>query len=110
MTDRERSEDELEPDKIPERLVRVHDVPDEATGTMLVDFLREQGIDAALAPVEISMLPGVESVGHGYWGYVEVLERDASEARERITEYLASAPAGSGSGPPGPDDEPEDAA
>jgi hypothetical protein len=56
------------------------------------------------------MLPGVESVGHGYWGYVEVLERDASEARERITEYLASAPAGSGSGPPGPDDEPEDAA
>lgn len=93
MTDRRKhDEDELEPDKIPEELVRVHDVPDEATGTMLTDFLREQGIDATLQPVEISMLPGVESVGHGYWGTIEVLERDKIRARAMIHDYLASRP------------------
>lgn len=93
MTDRsKRDRDELEPDKIPEELVRVHDVPDEATGTMLADFLREQGIDAALKPVEISMLPGVESVGHGYWGSVEVLERDAARAKTLVRDFLSSRP------------------
>jgi hypothetical protein len=93
MTERPKhDEDELEPDKIPEELVRVHDVPDEATGTMLADFLREQGIDAALQPVEISMLPGVESVGHGYWGKIEVLERDEARAKTLIRDFLASRP------------------
>lgn len=93
MTERRKhDEDELEPDKIPEELVRVHDAPDEATGTMLADLLREQGIDATLKPVEISMLPGVESVGHGYWGTIEVLERDEDRARNLIREYLSSKP------------------
>lgn len=93
MTERPKhDEDELEPDKIPEDLVRVHEVPDEATGTMLTDFLREQGVDATLQPVEISMLPGVESVGHGYWGTIEVLERDQDRARTLIREYLSSKP------------------
>jgi hypothetical protein len=99
----------LEPDKIPEDLVPVHEVPDEAAGTILVDFLRDQGIDATLAPVEISMLPGVESAGHGYWGHVAVLERDEPEARALIREYLSS-PQSTEQVPPGPDDEPEDAA
>ena len=82
MTERPKhDEDELEPDKIPE-----------ATGTMLTDFLREQGVDATLQPVEISMLPGVESVGHGYWGTIEVLERDQDRARTLIREYLSSKP------------------
>jgi hypothetical protein len=93
MTERRKhNEDELEPDKIPEELVRVHDVPDEATGTMLADFLREQEIEAMLQPVEISMLPGVESVGHGYWGKIEVLERDEAKAKALIRDYLASRP------------------
>lgn len=93
MTERKKHDEyELEPDKIPEELVPVHDVPDEATGTMLTDFLREQGIDATLRPVEISMLPGVESVGHGRWGQVEVLERDKVRARAMIHDYLASRP------------------
>jgi hypothetical protein len=83
-------EDELEPDKIPEELVPIHDVPDEATGTMLADFLRENGVDAALRPIEISMLPGVESVGHGFWGQIEVLERDKIRARAMIHDFLSS--------------------
>ena len=106
--------DELEPDKIPETLVRVHEVPDEGSGTILVEFLRDQGIDATLKPVEISMLPGVESAGHGYWGHVEVLERDAEDARALIRDYLRSPTGGAPEPvPPGshdPNDEPEDAA
>ena len=115
MNDNKRDHGELEPDKIPERLVRVHEVPDEAAGTILVEFLRDQGIDATLVPVEISMLPGVESAGHGYWGHVEVLERNADEARTLIRDYLRS-PVSSGEPepvPPGshdPNDDPEDAA
>jgi len=93
MTERsKRNENELEPDKIPEELVRVHDVPDEAMGTMLADFLREQGIESTLKPVEISMLPGVESVGHGYWGSIEVLERDAARAKTLVRDFLNSRP------------------
>jgi len=93
MTERKkRSEDELEPDKIPEELVRIHDVPDEATGMMLADFLREQGIDAALQPVEISMLPGVESIGHGHWGSIEVLGRDVERAQVMIQDFFAARP------------------
>jgi hypothetical protein len=111
MTDHKRDEDKLEPDKIPESLVQVHEVPDEAAGRILVGFLRDQGIDATLAPVEISMLPGVESQGHGYWGHVEVLERDADEARALIRDYLSSPTSeDSHAGVSGPDDEPEDAA
>jgi hypothetical protein len=110
MNDDKRHDDHgLEPDKIPEELVPVHEVPDEATGTILVGFLRDQGIDATLAPVEISMLPGVESAGHGYWGQVEVLERNEPEARELIREYLG-APQSTEPVPPGPDDNPDDAA
>lgn len=110
MTERRKhDEDELEPDKIPEELVRIHDVPDEASGTMLADFLREQGIDATLQPVEISMLPGVESTGHGYWGTIEVLERDKTRARTLIRDFLTSRP-GSASGGRGREGGPEDAA
>jgi len=92
MSERTKRDDDLEPDKIPLELVRVQNVPDETTGTLLVDFLRDQGIDAALQPVEISMLPGVESMSHGYWGHIEVLERDAERARSLIRDYLASKP------------------
>jgi hypothetical protein len=104
-----RHDDELEPDKIPEELVRVHEIPDEATGTMLADFLREQGVDATVQPVEISMLPGVESVGHGYWGHIEVLERDVARARTLVRDFLASRPR-SATRRRGPSGDPGDAA
>lgn len=109
MTDRPKhDEDELEPDKIPQELVRIQDVPDETTGTMLADFLREQGIEATLQPVEISMLPGVESVGHGYWGQIEVLESDEARARSLVRDFLASKPRATRRRTPGQG--PEDAA
>jgi hypothetical protein len=114
MTDRKRHDpDELEPEKIPQRLVRVHDVPDEGSGTMLADFLRGQGITATVQRIDISMLPGVESGSHGYWGHVEVLESDATRARTLIRDFLAQRPEGiiPGNGPgAGDDDGPEDAA
>jgi hypothetical protein len=105
-----RSDDELEPDKIQERLVKIHDVPDMVTGTILTDFLKSDGIQATLAPVEISALPGVESMGHGYWGQIEVLERDAARARALIEEYLKARPAGTARGYAPDDGDPEDAA
>jgi len=110
MSDRNRpDEDELEPEKVEQDLVRVQDVTDEASGTMLADFLRSEGIQATLRRVEISMLPGVETMSHGYWGYVDVLESDATRARTLIREFMAQS-LGSGRNPKSGGDEPEDAA
>ena len=110
MSDRKTGDPgELEPDKIPEELVRVHEVPDEATATMLADFLREQGIQATVQPVQIAWMPGVETMRHGYWGYIEVLERDATRARTMIRDFYAARPESAQRGPRG-GDEPEDAA
>jgi len=75
-----------------EPLVSVRDVPDEATATLLCDFLRSQGIEAAAAPVQISWLGTIETLHHGYWGHVEVLGKDAARARELIEEYLSAKP------------------
>ena len=62
-----------------EPLVSVREVQDEATATMLCDFLKSQGIEAAAEPVQI-------------WGRVEVLGKDAARARTLIEEYLAATP------------------
>lgn len=75
-----------------DRLVRVRNLPDEATGTMLADFLREQGIEATVQPVQIAWMPGVETMSHGYWGQLEVLERDAVRARALIDDFYAARP------------------
>jgi hypothetical protein len=75
-----------------ERLVTVRRVPDEATGTMLADFLREQGIEAVLRSVQIPWLGGVETMQHGYWGRLEVLEHDAERARAVIDDFYAARP------------------
>ena len=75
-----------------DRLVRVRTLQDEATGTMLADFLREQGIEATVQPVQIAWMPGVETMSHGYWGQLEVLERDAARARALIDDFYAARP------------------
>ncbi len=49
-------------------------------------------------------------MGHGYWGQIEVLERDAARARELIEEYLKARPAGTARGYAPDDGDPEDAA
>jgi hypothetical protein len=75
-----------------EPLVSVREVQDEATATMLCDFLKSQGIEAAAEPVQISWLSTVETMHHGFWGRVEVLGKDAARARTLIEEYLAATP------------------
>jgi hypothetical protein len=75
-----------------EPLVTVREVPDEATATFLVDFLKSQGIEAAAEPVQIPWFSTVETLHHGYWGRVEVLGKDADRARTLIEEYLAATP------------------
>lgn len=79
-------------DEAGERLVRVRTLQDEATGTMLADFLREQGIEATVQPVQIAWMPGVETMTHGYWGQLEVLERDSARARALIDDFYAARP------------------
>ena len=75
-----------------ESLVSVRDVPDEATATLLTDFLRSQGIEAAPVPVQIPWLSTVETQHHGYWGHVQVLSKDADRARALIEDYLNARP------------------
>jgi len=81
-------DDELEN----ESLVTVREVQDEPTATLLCDFLRSQGIEAAAVPVQISWFSTLESLHHGYWGRVEVLGRDAERARALVEDYLNATP------------------
>ena len=76
----------------PEALVSVRDVPDEAAATLLVDFLKGQGIEATAVPVQIAWFSTIQTALHGYWGHVEVLQKDAARAGELIEEYLKATP------------------
>jgi hypothetical protein len=81
-------DDELEE----ESLVSVRDVPDEATATMLRDFLRGQGIEANAVSAQIPWLSTIETLHHGYWGHVQVLGKDADRARALIEDFLNATP------------------
>jgi hypothetical protein len=75
-----------------EELVTVHHVPDEATATMLRDFLEGQGIEAAIISAQIPWLGTIETARKGYWGRIAVLEHEAERARELIADFLAARP------------------
>jgi hypothetical protein len=75
-----------------QRLVRVADVWDEATATLLCDFLKEQDIDATAVSSQLPAFGMIERAGSGHWGYVEVLEDDAARAKELIRDFFAARP------------------
>jgi hypothetical protein len=74
------------------RLVSIRNVPDEATATLLCDFLKSQGIEARTVPVQMPWFSTLQSLHHGFWGRVEVLEKDEKRARTLVEEYLAATP------------------
>ena len=82
------SEDELDE----ERLISIRNVPDEAAATLIVDFLKNQGIEASAVAVQMPWLGTLETLHHGYWGRVEVLEKDAERAKALVEDYLAATP------------------
>jgi len=102
MTERDASEKETTGEG--DRLVSVRRVDDEATGLMLAEFLRDQGIEANVHTVRMPWLGGVELMQRGFWGHVEVLEREADRARSLLDDFYAARPE------PGPSagDDPED--
>jgi len=77
---------------VDDRLVSVRRVDDEATGLMLAEFLRDQGIEANVHVVRMPWFGGVESLERGYWGHVEVLEREADRARSLLDDFYAARP------------------
>ena len=85
-------------DRVPEEKLRrelmisVREVPDEPLATMLCDFLKSQGIEATVVPVQMPWLGTVATLLHGYWGKIEVLERDAERAARLMDEFLAARP------------------
>ena len=72
-----------------ERLVSVRRVQDETTATLLVDFLRSNGVPATAVAMQIPWLPGVETFRQGFWGHVEVMEHDAERAKTLIEDFFA---------------------
>ncbi|HEY2925125.1 MAG TPA: hypothetical protein VGJ98_09195 [Candidatus Eisenbacteria bacterium] len=89
-----------DPDELDrELLISVREVPDEPTATLLCDFLRSQGIEATVEPVQISWFSTLQTLHHGFWGRVLVIGKDADRARALIEEYLAATPE------PGPGEE-----
>lgn len=75
-----------------EKLISIRNVPDEAAATLLVDFLKNQGIEATAVAVQMPWLGTLETLHHGYWGHVEVLEKDAARAKALVEDYLAATP------------------
>jgi len=75
-----------------EELVSVREVQDEATATLLADFLRSQGIEASAVSSQIPWLSTIETLHQGYWGKVEVLGKDADRARALIEDFLNATP------------------
>jgi hypothetical protein len=84
MTKREEERDEA--------LVRVQDVWDEATATLLCDFLEEQGIRATAVSAQMPAFGMIERAHTGFWGHVEVLESDAERARRVIEDFFKARP------------------
>lgn len=82
-----------------EAMVSVWNAPDEAVATAVRDFLVAQGIEAAAVPVQIAWMTGVETLLHGYWGRVEVLERDSARARALVEDFLEGSPEPEAEGP-----------
>jgi len=75
-----------------DRLVSVRRVDDEATALLLAEFLRDQGVEANVHSVRMPWLGGVELMQKGFWGHVEVLEKDADRARALIDDFYAAQP------------------
>jgi hypothetical protein len=75
-----------------ENLVSIFGAPDEATATMLLDFLAEQGIEATLVSSQIPWFGTIEAARKGHWGRIAVLEKDAARARDLIEDFYAAKP------------------
>ena len=89
-----------------ENLVSIFGVPDEATATMLRDFLAEQGIEATTVSSQIPWFGTIEAARKGQWGRIAVLESDAARARALIEDFYAAQPETDTASPPGEDGEP----
>ena len=79
-------------DPDPEAAVSVRQVADEAEATLLVDFLKSEGIEAEAVPVQNPWLAPVLKAHNPYWGNVETLGKDAEKARALIEYYLRATP------------------
>lgn len=75
-----------------EESVPIFKAPDEATATMIHDFLEGQGVHSTIVSVQIPWLGTIETLRKGYWGRIEVLEHDAERARKLISDFFAAKP------------------
>jgi len=90
-----------------ERLVPVEEVPDEATATMLCDFLKDQGIEATAVSAQMPWFGTIETARTGYWGRIEVLEGHAARAKDLIRDFYKGKPEAEQGSPPAPGPERE---
>ncbi len=88
-----------------ERLVSIFGVPDEATATLLRDFLAGQGIESTLVSAQIPWFGTIESARKGFWGRIAVLEHDAAKALSLIEDFYAGQPETDGASPSGEEGE-----
>lgn len=75
-----------------EALVRIQDVPDEATATLLCDFLKEQGVRAVAISAQLPAFGMIERASKGFWGHIEVLESDVEKAQGLIDDWFQARP------------------
>jgi len=88
MTSKHDKHEEPDPDDV----VSVRQVADEAEATLLVDFLKSEGIEAEAVPVQNPWLAPVLKAHNPFWGNVETLGKDADRARALIEDYLRATP------------------
>lgn len=89
-----------EPESTDERLVSVEEVPDEATATLICDFLKDQGMEATAVSAQMPWFGTIEKARKGYWGRIEVLEHDAARAKELIRDFYKGKTEEAEPGPP----------
>jgi len=89
-----------------ENLVSIFGVPDEATATMLRDFLVDQGIEATTVSSQIPWFGTIEAARKGQWGRIAVLESDAARASALIEDFYAARPENDAASPADENGEP----
>ncbi len=76
-----------------EKLVEIHKARDEWEGNLLIDFLRESGMEASFQgdpSVNLDLAHMLKSTDEAFGVYV--LEHHAGKARELVKEFLAASP------------------
>jgi len=75
-----------------DELVSVFQAPDEPTAHLAKSVLDEAGIECMISSRQIPWYDGIMVNAEGYWGDVMTTESQSEQARQILSDYLATPP------------------